>query len=309
MGIGLMAFFYAGCQKDIDVFEPATLTSGDIMRFFGNAQPPLKFYSWDVSEAQTIVLPGKGQAIIPAHAFEHSDGSPVSGAVEARMAEVFDKGSLIRHNMVTASGLQLLDMVVMAYLDVQQDGRALRLAEGQSISIQLADEQYDPEMRLFSAATSDGGQLEWAELPSGKSAVMPAQVLDPLSNQWKEGIEIRSYTLGWLQCARYAGNVAGKVPVCVKLPLGFSARNTAVYLALQNVNSAVAFNDFDEVLPEVCREGLPAGSKAEIIVIAEGDEEEYYFARQPIIITEHLTISVVPQKAALTDILFALDGL
>ncbi len=304
-----MAFFVTACHEDIDIFEPAALSSGDIARFFGSVQSTPQQYSWEVSEAQTLALPGKGQAIIPAHAFEQADGSPVSGRVQASVLSISDKGGLIRQNLGTAAGMQLLELAGMAFIEVRQDGRPLRLAAGKNIRIQLASAAYDPQLRLFTAAPSESGALDWVESQAGENAILPAEVFDPESGRWLSGFEIQATTLGWLQCARYVSHMSGKVPACVKLPLGFSARNTAVFLALQNVNSVVAFTDFDEALPRVCRQGLPAGSKAELIVIAEGDGGEYYFARQPIIVTEHLTINIAPQKALLADILYALDNL
>ncbi|HQU60029.1 MAG: hypothetical protein KDD02_03150 [Phaeodactylibacter sp.] len=309
-GIGLMIFFTFGCQEDIDVFEPATLSSGDIMRFFGSVQTAPLQHNWDVSEEQTIVVPGEGQVIIPANAFTQMDGSPVSGLVQANLLEIHDKGSLIRFNIGTSSGGRILQLVSMINLDVRQEGRPLRLASGQTILIRLATTAYRPEMRLFTAAPADSGAIEWMEAPDTEKRIQAAQVFDPATDQWLEGIEISATSLGWMQCALYANTTSGgKVPACVKLPIGFTKHNTAVFLTLQNMNSVVPFNAFDETLPQVCQQGLPAGSKAEIIVISEGDEEEYYFARQPIIISENLKISVVPQKALLSDILFALDNL
>ena len=130
------------------------------------------------------------------------------------------------------------------------------------------------------------------------------------NGQWEEGFEILAAKLGWLQCARYADNSPGSATACVRLPVGFSRQNTATFLAMQSINAVIRLEEpGEDGLYRICQGNLPSGLKGEFIVITEGDEGDYYFSRQPVIIMENLTINIVPEKVQLSDIMLALDKL
>jgi hypothetical protein len=308
----LLVLALAPACQDVDIFEPLPLASGDIAQFFAQAQRPAIRYQWDAAEGRELVLPSKGRVLIPAHALATSAGKPVVGVVEASVVEVRGKGELIRHNIGTTAGNSLLESAGILLLEIRQHGQLLRLLPGQSIRIQLPVAAYHPHLQVFNAEKTDGGSWEWREAaPGGEGALTAVHIYDAENEALLPGVEFAVAQLGWLQCARYAdSNATGKAAfTSVKLPVGFSAENTTVFLVMQNMNTVVPFLDFDAALPKVSRSNLPTGHKAEIIAITAGEGENYFFARQPIIITEHLSIDLVPQKTALPEILAALDAL
>ena len=309
IGIGMMLVL-SGCQKDIDVFEPAELTSGDIIRFFEAVQSNPLQYSWEASQEQILPVPGSGQVIIPSNALALQDGSPVSGMVQASILEIHDKGSLIRNNVATAANNRLLESAGIVFLDIRQNGQPLRIADAQNIRVQLSTADYNPQLRLFSGNSGDSGQLEWMELQPVESPIRSLEFFNQSSGQWEEGFEILTAKLGWLQCARYADTNTGSATACVRLPVGFSRQNTVAFLAMQSINAVIRLDEAGEDgLHRICRSGLAAGLKAEFIVIAEGDNGDYYFSRQPAVIMENLTINIVPEKVPLSDIMLALGKL
>jgi hypothetical protein len=307
----LMMALAPACQ-DVDIFEPLPLAAGDIAQFFAQAHTPPTRYQWDVAESRELVLPGKGRLAIPAHALITLAGDPVVGLVEASVVEVRGKGGAIRNNIGTTANNSLLESAGMLHLEIRQQGQLLRLLPGQSLRVQLPVAAYHPQLQVFTAEKTDGGGWEWKEAaPGGEGSLETVHIYDAENEALLPGVEFAVSQLGWLQCARYASNNAtGKAAfTSVKLPVGFSAENTTVFLVMQNMNTVVPFLDFDAALPKVSRSNLPTGHKAEIIAITAGEGENYFFARQPIIITEHLTIELVPQKTALPEILAALDAL
>ncbi|MCB0564276.1 MAG: hypothetical protein KDD01_07855 [Phaeodactylibacter sp.] len=309
IGIGMMLVL-PGCQKDIDVFEPAELTSGNILRFFEAVQSNPMQYSWEASQEQILPVPGSGQVIIPSNALALQDGSPVSGMVQANVLEIHDKGSLIRNNIATTANNRLLESAGIVFLDIRQNGQPLRIADGQNISVQLSTANYNPQLRLFTGNIGDSEQLEWLELQTGEPAIRALEFFNQSNGQWEEGFEILTTKLGWLQCARYADTNTGSATACVRLPVGFSRQNTAVFLAMQSINAVIRLDEADEDgLHRICQSGLTAGLKAEFIIITEGDNGDYYFSRQPAIIMEDLTINIVPEKVPLSDIMLALEKL
>lgn len=309
IGVGMMLAL-SGCQKDIDVFEPAELASGDISRFFEAVQTTPRQYSWEASEEQILPVSGSGQAVIPPNVLATQDGSPVTGMVQANVLEIHRKGSLIRNNAATAANRRLLESAGIVFLDIRQNGQPLRIAEGRSISVQLSTTSYNPQLRLFAGNYYDGKGLEWAELHTGEPSIRALEFFNESSGKWEAGIEVVTDRLGWLQLARYVDNSPGSATACLRLPLGFSLKNTAAFIAVQNIDAVIRMDETGEDgMERICRSGLPAGLKAEFIVITESDEGAYYFSRQPVVITENLTINIVPEKVPLSDIMLALERL
>ena len=309
IGIGMMLAL-SGCQKDIDVFEPAELTSGDISRFFEAVQPTPRLYSWEASEEHILPVSGNVQVIVPSNALALQDGSPASGMVQANVLEIHDKGSLIRNNTATAVNNRLLASAGIVFLDIRQDGQPLRIAEGQNISVQLSTANYNPQLRLFAGNSGDSGRLEWMELQTGEPPIRALEFFNQSNGQWVAGFEIQTARLGWLQAARYVDSNAGSATACVRLPVGFSRQNTAAFFAIEGINAVIRMDGAStDGLHRICQSGLPTGLQAEFVVVTESDEGEYYFSRQPVIIMENLTINIVPEKVQLSDIMLVLDGL
>ena len=144
-----MMLALSGCQEDIDVFEPAELTSGDISRFFEAVQSNPLQYSWNASEEHILPVPGSGQVIVPSNALATQDGSPVTGMVQASVLEIHNKGALIRNNAATAAQNRLLESAGIVFLEIRQNGQPLQLAVGQTIRVQLSTANYNPQFRLF----------------------------------------------------------------------------------------------------------------------------------------------------------------
>lgn len=309
IGIGMMLAL-SGCQEDIDVFEPAELTSGDISRFFEAVQTTPRQYSWEASEEQILPVSGSGQAVIPPNVLAMQDGSPVTGMVQASVLEIHNKGALIRNNAATAAQNRLLESAGIVFLEIRQNGQPLQLAVGQTIRVQLSTANYNPQFRLFAGSPSDGSRMEWAEVNTEEAPIRALEFFNESNGQWEEGFEILAAKLGWLQCARYADNSPGSATACVRLPVGFSRQNTATFLAMQSINAVIRLEEpGEDGLYRICQGNLPSGLKGEFIVITEGDEGDYYFSRQPVIIMENLTINIVPEKVQLSDIMLALDKL
>ncbi len=310
IGIGMMLVGLASCHEDIDIFEPAELTSGDIARFFEAVQSNPLQIQWDASEEKIIGLPGSGQAIVPSNALAMQDGSPVSGMVQANIIEIHNKGSIIRNNTPTAASSRLLESASILYLQVEQDGQPLRLVNGKTIKVQLSTANYNPQFRLFTGAELGDNTLEWTEVDAGESPVRAIEFFNEQAGRWEEGFEITTAHMGWLQCAKYADSTPGEATACVRLPLGFQPKNTVAFLAMQNINAVVKLDEVsEEGIHKICKSGLPTGHKGEFIIIAEGDEGAYYFARQPVIVTGQLSINIVPERVTLSDIILALEGL
>lgn len=313
LGIGMIALL-ASCGKDVDVFTPAVLESGDISTFFEAAKTTPLHYEWDASEQVTIKLPSKGQVIIPANAFALENGQAVTGMVQTKVIEIADKGSLLGNRQnTTAEGL-LVNAISTLHLEVTQNGQPVALDTGKYVRVQaVVDEEHASNLRVFQGDDAEGF-VNWGEVQENEFPVRPAEISDEEDGKILQGIEYTTYNLGWVQCGSYLQSEGSmdKAVLCVELPKNFSSKNTAAFLVFRNFGTVIEVDDFDmNGLPKICRDELPAGYWADLIVIAqEGEEGGYFFARELLAIPmENLTINIVPERASLSDIMLALEDL
>ncbi|MCG8332685.1 MAG: hypothetical protein MI974_33680 [Chitinophagales bacterium] len=311
LGIGMIVLL-ASCGKDVDIFEPAVLESGNIDLFFQEAETAPVQFTWDATEEMTIKLPSKGQIIIPANAFIHENGEAVSGMVQTNIIEITNKAKLLGNRQSTTAEGMLVNAISTLRLDVLQNGQPLQLGNGVTIRVQVVDEEHGSNLKLFVGDDSEGF-INWQEAQNDEFPIRPMEIFDEETNTFLRGVEYTASSLGWLQCGSYLKDETemGIANVCVELPLGFSTKNTVAYLVFRNYNTAVSLDDFNtEITPTACGDHFLSGYWADLIVIAqEGDDGGYFFAREFLAISENLTINIVPERASLSDIMLALEGL
>jgi len=309
-----MIALLASCGKDVDVFTPAVLESGDISTFFEAAKTAPIQYEWDASEQVTIKLPSKGQVIIPANAFALENGQLVTGMVQTNIIEIADKGSLLGNRQNTTAEGVLVDAISTLHMEVSQNGQPIALDTGKYIRVQvIVEEGHTSNLRVFQGDDTEGF-INWGEVQESEYPIRPTEIPDGEDGKILQGVEYTTYNLGWVQCGSYIQSEGGmdKTKLCVDLPKNFSSQNTAAFLVFSNFSTVIELDDFDRNgVPQVCRDELPAGYWANLIIIAqEGEEGGYFFAQQLLSFPmENLTINIVPERATLSDIMLALDEL
>lgn len=307
-----MIALLAGCGKDVDVFTPAVLESGDINAFFEAAETAPVQYEWDASKEVTITLPSKGQVIIPANTFALENGQSVTGMVQTNIIEISSKGSLLGNRQNTTSEGMLVNAISTLYMEVTQDGQPLAIDTGKQIRIQVVESDYTSGLKVFSGDDSEGF-INWNEVQNGDYPIRLVEIPNG-ENSLLKGVEFNVHQLGWLQCGQFlqAEDGMGDASLCVEMPVGFSSKNTAAYLVFRNFDTVIPLDDFDmSGLPIACKDQLLAGYWADLVVIAqEGEDGEYFFAKEFLAISsENLTINIVPERVTLSDIMLALEGL
>jgi hypothetical protein len=306
-----IAMLLTGCVEEVDQFQPLELTSGNINRFFEAVQSNPIPISWDASQEKLITLPGYGRVIVPPNAFLLPDGSEVSGMVQAKVLDLYSKEDLLRNRITTASANGIVESAGTVFIEVEQGGQQLRLKPDELIRIQMATARYNSQMRLFTGKAGEDGTLEWVEYSLSEAPVRSVELEDPESGQLVPGFEFSSPELGYLKCGTYLSEEQGTAEVCLNLPYNFDAKNTVAFIALRDYNglTTIPFEEENALRPDCCRDGLPTGEPAKIIVIAEGEEGMYFLEEKTVTIMENLTISITPEAASLSDIMLALEGL
>lgn len=122
-----------------------------------------------------VVIGEEGtELLIPADAFVHADGTPVTGEVDIQLTEVANKSELILSNLPTQSNGRMLVSGGVIHLEAVADGKQLKLAPGKSVLVNFPG-GYIPDMQLFKGQYDAGGSMNWipmAEAPGTKSHPM-----------------------------------------------------------------------------------------------------------------------------------------
>ena len=299
-----------GCVKEVDIFQPIELTSGNIDRFFEAVQSNPVQASWDASQAQTIQLPGNSRVIVPANALVTAEGVPVSGQVHAKVLPLYTKEALLKNRVPTIADGHIVKSAGVLHIRIEQAGQRLYLSDGQPIVVQLTTALYNSEMRLFAGEKNDNGFVEWSLLNLEETPINSRNIYNDETGETESGFEFITNRLGYLKVGIFTSADKGEGEVCVNLPYGFNPQNTVAFVVMKNYDSLTAIPATDGPnLPHLCSIGLPAQELAELIVIAEEEEGQYFFNRETITITENLTIKIRLERAELSEIMLALEGL
>lgn len=138
----------------------------------------------DLAQASSFEVPGGTRIELPAHAFVHEDGSPVTGPVVLRYREFHEAASIV------ASGIPMrcyddqgdegwLQTAGMFEFRAQSEGRPLQVAEGQSVALDFAsrvDGDYD--FWYFDEAAEN-----WDNLGAGAQPIPDGEASEALSEE------------------------------------------------------------------------------------------------------------------------------
>lgn len=299
-----------GCVKEVDTFQPIELTSGNIDRFFEAVQSNPVQASWDASQEKNIQLPGSSRVIVPADALITADGLPVTGEVQAAILPVFDKGQLLVNRISTVADGEVINSAGLIHIEITQGGQQLFLKENKTLTVQLTTARYNSQMRLFTGSVKEYGFIEWSLLNIGENPINSRDI-ESEEGEVIPGFEFYADRLGYLKVGVFIDSEdKGEGEVCLNLPHSFVPENTVAFVVMRDRNGVVFIPPTDGPrLPDLCRMGLPKAETAEVIVISEEEDGQYFYAQEPITISENLTIQIRPARATLSEIMLALEGL
>ena len=126
--------------------------------------PDTDLYHVEAIEESTLSLSKGTDVNIPANAFCHLDGTPVTGGmVELTFKEAFDYSKMINEHLVTETiDQQLLETGGMIYISASLNGEELRLQDGTSIELLFPEQKGKSGMELFLGA-EENGNVAWTE--------------------------------------------------------------------------------------------------------------------------------------------------
>lgn len=267
------ALFFVACQKKDQLLDPSIEGNGNPIEVKGDAQALKNFFasnetnatqSFTIDVANPQLITGSGGLTLQfyANSFETQSGQTVTGNVEIKLLEVYNKRDMFLLNKPTMGKTWLGELnplisggefKVMAYQNNQQ----LRLKSGFSYSATVpAPGGADPQMSLFYGDTTND-TLIWNPADSGQL--------------WGTGNLYNGIfdSLGWINCDYFYNDPRPKTFVEVEIPHGFTNQTCAVFVWFDGLNSLTSFYNYSNgVYTTAPSYKLPVGLNVHFIAIS-----------------------------------------
>lgn len=261
------------CKKDKQTIDPSIEPSPA-----GNADAiALKssFKAREASATQSFVVDAAAPQLITgaqgttiqfnANSFETFGGQAVTGNVDIKLVEVYNKADMILMNKPTVannwSGTKTPlisggEFKVMAY----QQGTQIKLKNWNSFSanVPAMGGTVDPNMGVFYGDTSaNGDTLTWNSADSAR-----------LTGQG--GIYSGVFdSLGWINCDYFYNDPRPSTFVDVQIPAGFTNQTCALFVSFDGLNSITSFYNYsNQVYSSAPSYQLPVGLNVHFVALA-----------------------------------------
>ena len=316
--IGLLCLCFLGCKEDFDIFIPDDPTtpipgpiSGSISNFFDTVFDEGHSFTINAEEFTTLRSPDNNYFEIPANSFIDNSGNVVAGEIKVDIIEISSKGDMILHNVPTESDGRLIESMGAFHIQATKDDEPLQLSDNVSISIHIPIQgEWNDEMELFYGERLNDGSFNWIEAdgnPDQQGNVWTGEVFDTLTQSWGLTYYLQSNQLNWINCDDFV-ETQELGTIHLKLPESYSDTNTVAFIVFEDMNAIMGMNWSTEV-GQFVENYVPMNSDVQILVIADGGDDQFYFSNFKTIFHSDSTIELSPEKAPLGDIVELISGL
>jgi hypothetical protein len=172
------------------------------------------------------------------------NGNPITGNVDLKFVELFDRGEMLTTNKPTtgingSSEKQLLVSGGEFYINVTQNGAALTIVCDMNLKVPTAlSGGTDAAMAPFTGVIGSDNNLSWEQSSGVELAVATsggtAQPARPIYN-------VLLQDFGWFNCDRFY-NVSGpKTPITAYIPQGYGDGNSQIYIAVKSIPNSLGY--------------------------------------------------------------------
>jgi hypothetical protein len=306
------------CKEDFDVFipddppitEPQPL-NGDINRFFEAIAPEAQVFTFQAENGASIRTDNNVQFNIPGHAFADTNDDLVSGELRIEITEILKKGDMLLNRVSTEANEYLINSAGAFHIKVFKDGSAVQLATDKELNIQIPiGGEYSDDMEVFYGERLADGSFNWEEAdndPEVQNNVWLSEFFDSLSQQWGLSYDLYATQLEWINCDEFV-NLDEGAKLSVEVPESYSDTNSVVYLVFEDLNAIMQlnWNDQEKIFTQ---NYIPLNEAVQLILIAEGADQRFYFSNLSTTISADEVISMSPEEIPLGDIVEFISGL
>jgi hypothetical protein len=208
------------------------------------------------------------------------NGNPVTGTVDVKFIEVFDKGSMLVTNKPTSGrlpngNLELLISGGEFYINATKNGQQLDISCNILLKVPTSLTGGDDfDMDLFNGIINDDGNLEWRENDNAGGIDVGGQGTGGGSSYY-----VSFGNFGWTNVDKFYSDPRPKTTILVDAPDGYDFDNSAVYLsydgegqnALAKMDTYTAAGLFSEHYGQI-----PIGLACHIIFVTEENGQFRY---------------------------------
>jgi len=310
-------FLLASCQKDVDLFIPITGQSiGPDTTWYSNVTVDMP-----VNVLRSALLKPAGSDTITVNALADSvrfgpfvicrfppfscvtaAGVPVTGEVTVEWNIVQSKGDMIRMNRPNSSYDRILLNGGQVFITLKKDGQVLQLAPGIKLGVNFTEANNTASMDFFSGTETFSG-FTWQPNPD---------IINNSISTVAGGYQMQTNRLGWTGYARFFDTTGlSRRKLMADLPANYTNANTLLFAVFDNQASVIALSP-DVSSRKFVSPLLPDGKTVSLVAISK-QEDDYYFAKTPVLIsgigTGNQVVPMTALKKTLPEIIALLAAL
>ena len=256
-----------------------------IDNFLENNQPEIQEFTIDASQGGDIEGKDGTKVSIPPNAFTDQSGQMVTGNVTFQLQEVYTAGGTVFAKRPTISNGNILVSGGNLFVNAQQDGEDLELANGQSIDFLSPTDSADNNMEFF---VGSGEDLTFNWNRDTSTAMVP--VTDTT------GLTMYAYELrnmfNLINCDYFWNDPRPRTEVWISPPAGYDDNNTIIFIHIPTTSSVVPCYFWNDSMNRFEFRGgfeLPVGLEVDIIGLHYDGVSLRYSVINTTIVNNHAT--------------------
>ena len=172
---GLFLAVISACgSKNETVVQRVSFQETPMDTVYQALRPEVQKFKVQATETQKVKSKNGTEVLIPAHSFMDGFGNRVSGEVEVNIIEAVELTDFLTSNLQTLSNNRVLESAGMLFIDAKSEGKSLRLAENQQISISMPMMKEGEGFQMFTGFPNQDGSINWIEdSSSNKDYLIP----------------------------------------------------------------------------------------------------------------------------------------
>lgn len=233
------------------------------------------------------------------------NATPITGMVDVEILEVLNPADMMYTGATTTTANLTLESGGMFHIGVKQNGKPVNLAPGKRYQVTIpAPNGLDFEMQVFQGWNAGG---------EGSDVIQWGATQDSTNTGWRTDSTQRSYVLdldflNWCNLDKYR-NDPNQTKVSVKLPTGFTNKNTSVFMVFKKNMVTPLFGDQAKEEFNTGGYTAPMGIDVTFVVISVKDKKTYYALVDTKLVKDHVEIIDPLTEISEDDLKKILQGL
>lgn len=286
--MAIMSLVMVGCKKNGN--EPVLNNGATLDAFKLKHEAPLQKFNENADAAFEITGKGGVQLKFPAGSLLDKDGQPVSGPVNLKLIEIFNKKDVLLSGIDTESYGSLLETGGQIFVEAEQNGNKLKLNPNKNVDVLFPKDpnQTADNMILFVARPSDGNDAN--SQPTWK--VFSDKGLPTQNNYY----EFRLPELSWINIDRFINDGKAKTNISVTLD-GSQATgnvNIEIWIVFKNIKSAFKLPGLTTVGGNYANL-LPLGEEIKLAIVAVNQHGQMYIDSRDLTTEDNKTYTLTPR--------------